>query len=149
ASIGSNSCVAWLIRTSFACVSVDTSTVLVSRAANRLKLLGSLRTEMTIEPPRAGADGVAADWDERDPQPAAIGASTARMLKNRTIRTCPVKSCPVGQKTVRPKKGQSGAQTFILRAERRQPAPECADMARFLAVGPVEIASVARFIVVH
>jgi hypothetical protein len=92
ASQGSTSWVFLLIRTSRACVNVATRSVLESRAASRLNVRGSVRTDATSSPPRFAVDppaGAAARWHA---QPPAIAA----MRKTPACRRCPVKSWPIG-----------------------------------------------------
>src|SRR5262245_17196711 len=64
ASEGSTTCVALLIRTSFPCVRMETSSAPASRWTYRLNDPGSVRMEATSDPPRCGLTLFVAEVDE-------------------------------------------------------------------------------------
>ena len=113
ASHGSVACVSGLIRTSLAWVRLETRSVVVSRAACRLKLRGSVRTETSSSPPRGTAwlePADAAGGVERQPATARAVATAIEMTRRLAFArlvdgclACLAKSCPTGQETGRSK----------------------------------------------
>src|ERR1019366_2134615 len=102
---------------SFACVSVETRSVLVSRATRRLNERGSVRKETTRSPPdnaaavRAGGVGLGPEGH------AARPAAATKTMEAPTMRDSLVKSCLEGQKAGRSTLRAVWAHKVILHAK--------------------------------
>src|SRR5207247_9869049 len=111
ASHGSVAVVSGLIRTSLAWVRLETRSVVVSRAACRLKLRGSVRTETSSSPPRGTAwlePADAAGGVERQPATARAVATAIEMTRRLAFArlvdaclACLATRCPTGEGTGR------------------------------------------------
>src|SRR5262245_65520536 len=86
------------MRTSLACVSSETRSVLLSCWAKRLKDLGSVRMQAAIAPPRVGLTEPDAGAGADPHADSTKVVSTTSAKKNATERECLVKNCPAGQK---------------------------------------------------